>query len=774
VVVLVVVSLYFLLSTVHAHYPIEQWLFWSYAQIWLLSLFWMAACLSGGHLVLRYLVRLRLPLAEHLVFAFALGMLVFGTGVFLAGMLALLAPPLFWIWPGVLIAAGAPSLGRRMIRWNRRAAAIGGRALGVDGRAGGWRGWSVLACGFGLLGVAMLYVNILTPANVAYDSRWYHLALAEQYTTAGRIVRFPEGWFPGCLPQLGSLIYTWAFLLPRTRLFHRIELAAHVEFVVFVATLASLSLLVRWLVGRRVRGSWAALFLFPGIFLYDASLSVAADHLLAYWAAPLVLAARRAWRQHDDVRSYGLAGAVMAGAASMKYQALSILLPVALALAVRPLPQIVRALRAGWSVGRASALRRVGRALLPAGVASAVLLGATSFHWLKNWIFYGNPVYPMMWRIFPSRPWAADGDPVEKIASPDWMPKGTLSEKVLQTLKALYTFSFKPNDWWMFHGVVPTFGFLFTLVTPMLLFLRPGRRTWLVVGATYLGLFIWYWTYHQDRYLQILLPWMAAVLATALILAWRQGWVVRGFLAVLVAVQVVWGGDLWFVPHAMINQPPVKVVADLIAGGYHKRFEDRFSPSSELAAIAPEIPRGSVVLLHERHTQLGIGARTVYDTTQAGINYAALGEARAVWEHLGKLGVTHVLWPPHGSQGWLRWSDDVVFLDFVGRGTEASKSLGGQTLAARSLRPPASIGRGPVVGVVSCSAVQTVTLPELDGAMAAPQGTPTTPAEVTLATGGADFLLTEQRCESSIPAAALAPFRQGPTRAGYRQWYRAR
>ena len=39
-----------------------------------------------------------------------------------------------------------------------------------------------------------------------------------------------------------------------------------------------------------------------------------------------------------------------------------------------------------------------------------------------------------------------------------WAPKGTTKEKVIETSKVLYTFSFENHDWARFHGAVPVFG----------------------------------------------------------------------------------------------------------------------------------------------------------------------------------------------------------------------------------------------------------------------------------------------------------------------------
>src|SRR5690348_10464403 len=54
----------------HGHYPIQQWLFWRYAEYWLLSAAWAGACVSSGHAALKRLLGRTLPLLEHAVVSF--------------------------------------------------------------------------------------------------------------------------------------------------------------------------------------------------------------------------------------------------------------------------------------------------------------------------------------------------------------------------------------------------------------------------------------------------------------------------------------------------------------------------------------------------------------------------------------------------------------------------------------------------------------------------------------------------------------------------------
>ncbi len=45
---------------------------------------------------------------------------------------------------------------------------------------------------FGAVALVFLYVPTLLPENTAYDTRWYHLGLAEHYVAARGIERLPD------------------------------------------------------------------------------------------------------------------------------------------------------------------------------------------------------------------------------------------------------------------------------------------------------------------------------------------------------------------------------------------------------------------------------------------------------------------------------------------------------------------------------------------------------------------------------------------------------
>jgi hypothetical protein len=737
------------------HYPIARWLVWPYLGFWLLAAGWALSCFSAGHAVLRRVPGLVLPLRLHLLFAFGCGVLAFVIGLFLIGVLHGLRPATFVLWPLALLASGArplAGLARRALRHLRHAR----RRPGL-GRASP-AGYALFL--FGALGVVALYLNIITPSNIAYDVRWYHFGIAEHYVAAHAITRFPEGWFAGALPQLASLVYTWAFLLPASTLFSHVELAVHLEFVLLLATLAGLPLLVRWLVAearnaRALSLSWTAFFLFPGIFVYDSAPSGAADHVLAFWAAPLVLAAARFCRGRG--RGDGFLLAVMAaGAALTKYQALYLLAPVGIAVGFR-------VARAAW---KRRSLRDVAPGVLVAGGTFAAL---TSIHWLKNLIWYGDPVYPLLYEHLKVRPWNPDADTVVTVQAGGFKLTGSFGHRLAETLHAVGTFGFEAHDWGGFHRDWPTFGFLFLLLLPITFVIKGAWRMRALALGAWLGVFIWYWTFHEDRYLQSLTPWMAAVVAAVIWSMWRSGWAGRVAIAPLVALQIFWGGDHYAFPtHAMTGQQPMRLSMDMIAGGFLGRFEERFAPPSNLVGIGKSLPKGARVLIHEQHLRLGIGVPSVTDArgTQGALSYRRARSPRDLWQQLRALGVTHVMWAaPIGLEAY---GDEAVFYDFVRHHLGPASAHDGWTLAPLPASPPSDRPYGPVA-LQGCSVAHRVSLPEVDRDIWVASPIPG-PAEMPALQRGVDFVLIEGSCRDRYPG--LSGFNLVTSRNGWETWSR--
>lgn len=642
------------LAVVNQHYPVRLWLVWDYVKYWAYTLTFTLACFLPGYAVVRKVLPRGVRLRERLVLAMAAGVLLFFFGLYVAGLLKLYGSGLFVAWPALLISAGVVLTRREL----DHVSALWRRARRLPFRR--WSTLEQLIFAAGVIALFIIYAQVFVPENSNYDSKWYHIPIGEHYVAVGGIEPFVEGWYHGALPHLTSFLYAWALMQPTGPFVDKLMVCAHLEFVLFLWTVFAVPVLVRWLVpSSRPHLAWVAFFLFPGIFLYDSSLGMAADHVAAFWAIPLFLALVRFWPRLDP--RWGVMLGMMLGAAMLtKYQSASLVMFPILAVVVR----------CAWLTLRAPA----GARLVPfrnAAIAGGLMIALFSAHWAKNWVFYGDPAYPWLHKYFTAKQWTPDTLPRMEFIYDEhlWTPKGdTFAQRVLVTLKAVGTFSLVPNDWYALHRDVPVFGSLFTLLFFALIFLRGTRRLWAVFAAANLGVFVWYWQTHQDRYLQLLVPWMACFTAGTLILAWRQGLLVRGAVSLLVGLQVVWGSDVPFIgTHRQIGDSPLKVAVDRMASGFNKKFDARLNVNSSLVAVGEALPRDARVLMHEEEQHMGLMRPVVSDWSewQGGLSYGRFKSPAEVHDRFVEYGITHIVQIPERSRDSDFIPGDLVYYDYV-------------------------------------------------------------------------------------------------------------
>ena len=679
-------------SFVDGIYPVGEWLFWRYAGYWVCSLSVACACFGMGARSLRLLGVRGLSTLELLSIAFAIGLFEFELCMFVAGLFRLYRSGLFFALPLVLITVNLNELHALWCRLVKRRRLLGQKArpLGAVG---------LLGIAFGFVGLLAVYFLILSPENVQFDSRWKHLALAEDYVAYGGVRRLDEGWVFDSRPHFTSYLFSWAFLLPKSRLFDRMVLSAHLEFVTFlVTTLIALPALIRRLVPRAdPRAVWAVRFLFPGVLLYDSSLAVGADHFGAMYGVPIFLVTLFAWRTLSP-RWCALLGLLLGAAAMVKETT---------AMLLAPIPIMALAVRLLWLTAKAPPASGVSRLSHWRGplLATGVGLLCSSPLWLTNWISHGDPVYPVLNRFLNVRPWTSESAYRLKWAYEEanmWQPPHTFAG-LLTSLKALFTFSFVPNDWGKLHGRTPVFGSLFTLLLPCLILCRGRLRLWGLVGWVHFSILCWYWVHHQDRYLQGILPLMAAATAALLILAFRTGIIARVALGLLVALQVVWGGDVYFFQTHSMSKSPLKKSIDLLSSGFEGNYEKRFGVQGQFQAVARELPKHARVLVHDENSHLGLEAESIMDRFpfEYGISYGLSASPRAVYDLYRSLGATHILWAPK-SKGTDSLAGDIMFFDFALRRATSLGSPGGMRLAEMPEQPP-SATFNDTVAVFSCA-----------------------------------------------------------------------
>lgn len=688
------VALGVLLAAGHRHYPLQDWLFFRYAGYWLLAGTWSIACGCAGHFTLRALLGRSLPVLEQLAVAFPLGVFEFQLAMFGLGLLRGYGAIAFFALPAALLALGLPAVWRH---------AAGLRAAGL-GRVLARRAPSPLACvalAFGCVLLVAIYLPTMIPGNVSFDARWRHMMLAEQYVVHGGLRRFPEGWAFAASPQFSVLLYAWGFMLPGSVLFDRIELCAHIETVCFLwTTWFGVPALVRRLSpGANPITVWVARLLFPGVLLYDSSLSGGTDHLGAVFAPALFLAGLEFWRR-ANLRS-GLLLGILLGAVVCAKETTGLLLgPAPILLVCARLVQAI--------CPRQRDREQLRSVLLGAVVCAGSALALSSPYWLKNLIWYGNPVYPSLAGWFWPRPWIANAPYIIRWPFLElglW--SAPLNLQGLQQLIAVwFNFAFVPHDWWTMHRNVPVFGFLFTLLLIVLPFLRRTRRIWLLVVWVQVAISVWFVVHHEDRYLQTVMPWMAAVTGAIIVRIVRtQRRAARAVLYLLIAAQAVWGADVYFYPtHQLLDQAPIRATADLLAQGYLRNYQKRFEIEPAQQAVAASVPREAVLLVHESRGHLGFERTTVTDFygDQYGIDYATLETPERIDARLREMNVTHLVWFDRTSIAYAPLAGDIAFFDFAYLRTRERRTAGGYRVARMPKRPLNAVTPPRWVAIAGC------------------------------------------------------------------------
>ncbi len=595
------------------------WLTW-----WMLGTSVLAA-LSFGQLVVRKVSRA--PRDGAWALAFSSGTIVFAAAIGLFGWLGWLEYPFFWLLPLVMTLVGLPSLRDAVVesraQWQRQPA---------------FSAVEVLALLFGGICLGLLLLQVIAPDNVNFDSMWYHLRAAERNALARAILPTPEGDMLLSLPSATSWLYTWAFLAPGVAIEDRVVLALHLEFAVYVGTLASLPALVRALVPsqqrRATRVAWVALFFFPSVFVYDTGLMGGADHIVALWAGTAVLAWLQA-RERDDAASWALVGLQLAGL-SAKYSSLYLLVPLIPIMVID-----------AWLRRRRASVPSSSFVFSGLMVAAGVALLVTVPYWLRNWVWYHNPVYPAASWLFPSTPWNPDAAASQAYYALSNVFTASISSpsyRVESTLMALVDYQRKLYGWKDMMGDQPVMGSGYLLSLAVLPFLPDRRRLLLLAVLINVGIMVWFNTHqHHMRYLTVLTPLMAAGMAATALSLWELGLPSRIAVVGLTALLLSAYADVPFRQTHRIwrHSSPVENGADFIAkrgpGGFRLKM---------WAEIGAALPPGAKPLVHGVETHLGLPRQTVTDCSglQFGINYGRWGSVAEVWRHLRQMGVTHLIW----------------------------------------------------------------------------------------------------------------------------------
>src|SRR5262249_23235401 len=145
--------------------------------------------------------------------------------------------------------------------------------------------------------------------------------------------------------------------------------------------------------------------------------------------------------------------------------------------------------------------------------------------------------------------------------------------------------------------------------------------------------------------LQMLLPWMVAVTAPVLALAFRAGAASRATVALIVAVHAIWGGYAVCLPSGF-HKALVGETIELVGGHHPSSNAEREHPFSPWPEIGRLLPRGARALIHEGDMHLGIGRPALLDWRpySYGLDYGRARSPRDVYADLRAAGATHLVW----------------------------------------------------------------------------------------------------------------------------------
>ncbi len=616
---------------VHTIYPLQEWLAWPLLAVWgytaLANLTWFSI---GALITGRWLRQRDLPHLERAVLSMAVGVLAFTELMYVAGAVGLYGPWFALGLAGASILAGA----RELALWWRRYR----EAPPPEQQPAGSLLLLLWAVGGAL--TFILYLGVFSPDAVNYDASWCHLTVAQDYARTGRIVAFP-GDYSKNVPQLAALLRTWDFSVPGLSPVLRWMLCLHQEFGLFVWTLAGVAAAVRFIArDQSVRGAWVGFYLFPIIFVYDHNLGGAADHIAAFFTLPGLIAAGRLLERLELGRGLALV-ACMAGGFLTKYQSFYWILPLAVVVAVVWVRGLSRARTAPLlPAGRSRALLT-----LPVWLSLAFALLVLP-HFLRNWLFYRNPLYPFAQQIFTgTRPTIDDAIFLFNNIFIDlnWVPEGSAWSRLLHALELSMTFSFTPH--YSFTNYVPVFGSLFTLLLPAVLCIKERRYVLLAAFVGMATLLLWGYTFNVDRNLQVFMPILVATTSALILGVARLGWIARAALAPLVAFQIVWGADATFYS----SKVRIESALNLIASGFERKARQRFQGyRAAFLEISRSLPLDARVLLHMSHINLGINRELVLDWAgyQSLISYSKVRGPGELLELYRRLGITHLLYSP--------------------------------------------------------------------------------------------------------------------------------
>lgn len=530
--------------------------------------------------------------------ALGLGFALQGTALFGLGLAGLLNP---FLIAALLLSAGIPAL------------PVLGEAAGAARRLLG-KGWLELLVGISTALVCAWYLTAALAPELGWDALTYHLRVPSHYLAAGRVylVPFSLGSFYPFLAEMWSMA-AQAF---------GGDSAAKLLNHAFLPMTCLLLARMGEEAGSRLAGLAGALLFaaMPASGVLSSQcyndMEVAFLSLLAVWASSRPGLARRL-----------SAGALCGAAIGCKYTG-AYILPMCLALWT-------------WQEWKGR------RSFLAVAVPCAVALAVFAIWPLRDWLWTGNPVFPLAPRLFPMTGWNPyfTAQQAESIV-PVQPPSGLLAPVL-----AMIHF---PFEWpWNIFAIGVSFSPLITGFLPGLLLPGASREARLpaVCGMVYIAL--WVLAQASDgRYLMTaaaLLAYPAGAAAVRFASASSVAALGTGF-----AFAWVVGGQLvhWTAYEAQAYAPFRVSMGLETRDTYRARamlpnFE--YMPLANL--INSTIPRRARLLLYSDIVTYYIDREVVFDTQQVmppiGVRLTSVcSDPRALRKRLAQLGLGYIIHSP--------------------------------------------------------------------------------------------------------------------------------
>lgn len=396
------------------------------------------------------------------------------------------------------------------------------------------------------------------------DALVYHLQIPRAYMEAHRIVPLPFNVYAN-MPHAAELLYTLALTLGGENAAKLLDLAFRVLLMLGLAGFGR-----RWL-GMR-RALLAPCILLANPLLIDNRTVANIDVAMAL-ALFVALAQGLRWWETGAARHLILSSAFLGLLAGMKYTGGLFGAALFAALIV---------LRFARPNARAPLWHLV---LYP---LPALLL---FLPWLvKNQMFAGNPVYPLMVERFGGVEWNAELG--RKLV--DWQRGIGMGRTLGDDLLLPWNMTVKANiEYPAFDGILSPLYLMLIPAAALLLPLPPAA--WALLTFSGLGLALWAWGPQQLRFFMPVLPALSLLAAwvvdTALSSNARRQWFGRAVLALSLAYLAIFA--LYIVSVTVPNQLPV--VAGLESRGDY--LHRRYQPYDAMARAGMELPPNAKLLL---------------------------------------------------------------------------------------------------------------------------------------------------------------------------------